>query len=134
MSKHPRLNLTVRYSEDFKLKVVREIESGRLRISDAVSLYDIGGGETVYRWIRAYGKNHLIRKFVRVSMKNETDKITSLEEKIRDLESALAAVTLQNICLQSHVQVLSEDLSEEEKKTLLSRLPKSVAKTQKKQV
>jgi flagellar biosynthesis chaperone FliJ len=48
--------------------------------------------------------------------------IKEKEERIRELESALSSVTLHNICLQSYIDVVDENISEEEKKTSLSRL------------
>jgi len=114
--------VTYRYSEAFKVKVVNEIESGRLTISQASRLYEIHGGNTIYIWLRKHGKNELIRKFVRIEMKDEKSQLKAKEERIRELESALSAVTLHNICLQSYVEVVNENLSAEEKKTLLSQL------------
>jgi len=81
--------LRLRYSEAFKLKVVEEIEKGKLAISEASRLYEIKGGNTIYKWIRKYGKNHLISKAVRIEMKNEKDILKKKEEKIRELEKAL---------------------------------------------
>jgi len=52
-----------RYSTAFKQKVVSEIESGQLSIGDARRLYDITGGETIQKWIRRFGKNHLLNKY-----------------------------------------------------------------------
>lgn len=114
--------VTYRYSEAFKVKVIKEIETGRLTISQACRLYEIHGGNTIYIWLRKYGKNELIRKFVRIEMKDEKSQLKAKEDRIRELESALSAVTLNNICLQSYVEVVNENLSEEEKKTLLSQL------------
>lgn len=114
--------ITIRYSDAFKVKVVAEIEKGRLTISEASRLYEITGSTTIYKWLKKYGKNDLIRKFVRIEMKDEKSQLKKREERIRELESALAAVTLQNICLQSYVDVVDENISEEEKKTSLSKL------------
>jgi transposase len=112
----------LRYSDAFKLKVVNEIERGRLTISQASRLYEIFGTNTLYQWLRKYGKNDLIKKVVRIEMKDEKSIIKEKEERIRELESALSSVTLHNICLQSYIDVVDENISEEEKKTSLSRL------------
>jgi transposase len=122
MAKQSISQLTIRYSEAFKLKVVQEIERGRLTISEATRLYEINGSTTIYKWIRKYGKNQIIRRYVRIEMKDEKSILKEKEERIRDLESALAAITLHNICLQSYVDVVNENISEAEKKTSLSRL------------
>lgn len=110
------------YSEAFRLKVVKEIETGKLTVAEASRLYEINGAETIYIWIRKYGKNELIRKSVRIEMKGEKDINKALKEKIRELEQALAAATIENICSRSHIEELESHLTEEEKKTLRSRL------------
>lgn len=111
-----------RYSESFKLKIVTEIEKGRLTISGAMRLYEISGGSTIYNWLNKYGKNHLINKIVRIEMKDEKSSLKKRDERIRELESALSSMVLHNICLQSYVDVVNENISEEEKKTSLSKL------------
>jgi len=51
----------VRYSEAFKLQVVSELETGKLGcIFEARKRYAIKGVGTVDRWVRKYGKNHLL--------------------------------------------------------------------------
>lgn len=118
--KLPATKLT--YSEAFRLKVVSEIERGKLTISEAARLYEINGNPTIYNWIRKYGKNELIRKSVRIEMKDEKDVNKALQEKIRELEQALSAVTVENICSRIYIEELESNLTEEEKKTLLSHL------------
>jgi transposase len=110
------------YSEAFRLKVVNEIESGKLTIAEASRLYEINGAVTIYNWIRKYGKNELIRKSVRIEMKGEKEINKALKEKIRELEQALASATVENICGRIHIEELESHLTEEEKKTLRSRL------------
>jgi len=55
-------------------------------------------------------------------MKDEKSILQEQKDRIKELESALASVTLHNICLQSYVEVVNENISEAEKKTSLSRL------------
>lgn len=112
----------LRYSDAFKLKVIKQIETGRLTITQASQLYEIHGATTLYRWLRQYGKNDLIRKVVRIETMDERSIIKKKEERIRELESALASVTLHNLCLQNYADVVNENISEEEKKTSLSKL------------
>lgn len=104
------------YSEAFRLKVVREIETGKLTISEAARLYEINGAETIYKWIRKYGKNELIRKCVRIEMKDEKDINKALQAKIRELEQALSAMTVENICNRILIEELESEMTEEEKK------------------
>ena len=81
----------VRYSEAFKLQVVSELETGKLScIFEARKRYAIKGVGTVDSWIRKYGKNHLLKKVVRVESTNERDQLSELKKKNRELESALS--------------------------------------------
>lgn len=96
------------YSEAFKQKVVKQIENGYLSVSQAKELYDIGGIQTIYRWIRELGKTELISKVVYVKMKDEKSKIKELEKQKRELESALAQAQLKIITLEATITVLSE--------------------------
>jgi transposase-like protein len=95
----------LRYSLAFQQKVVREIESGELNIEDARRLYDIRGCETIQKWIRKFGKNHLLSKVVRIEMKDEKDRVKELEKRIRQLESALADEHIKNAVLESLVEI-----------------------------
>jgi transposase len=97
-----------RYSQAFRQKVVSEIENGKLTISEAMRLYDIGGAETIPRWIRKLGKTQLLNKVIHIQMKDEPDKIKQLEKQKRELESALAQAQLKIITLESTVKVLEE--------------------------
>ena len=101
--------VSYKYSLAFKQKVVREIESGKIRsANEAQQIYDIRGHGTVQKWIRKLGKNELIGKVVRVEMKNEADKIKELKKKIKTLESALANERIKTIALESLMEVAEE--------------------------
>ena len=55
----------IKYSDNFKRKIVEEIESKGISIPKIQSKYGIKGGGTVYQWVRKYGKNDLIGKVIR---------------------------------------------------------------------
>jgi transposase len=95
----------IRYSESFKLHVVSEIESGNLTIERARRRYGIRGGWTVQKWLRRYGKNHLLGKVVRVERPEEKDRIKELEAKVRELESALAHSQVKLFAYESLIEV-----------------------------
>ena len=105
-----------RYSLAFKQKVISEIESGKLTIGEARKIYDIKSSETLYKWLRKFGKNHLINKVVRIEMKDEKDKIKELERQKQQLESALAQAHLKNLCLESLIECVEEHYQVDVKK------------------
>ena len=85
------METVVRYSEAFKLQVIREIESGKhVSCNAAREAYGISGVVTVQRWVRKYGKEHLTRKLMRVETKEERNELRKLKYRVRELEQALA--------------------------------------------
>ena len=117
-----------KYSSAFKLKVVNEIESGKLSVNQAMEIYDIGGGATISRWIKNLGKSHLLSKIVRIEMKDEKDKVKELKERVRQLEKLLANKELDSLMNEAFLELLAEDnevdLEEFKKKVDKERLKK----------
>ena len=116
------------YSTAFKLKVVEEIESGKFSITEAGKIYDIGGAQTISKWMVKFGKSHLLSKVVRVEMKDEKDKLKELQERVRKLEKLLADKELDNLMNEAFLEILAEDngidLEEFKKKADKERLTK----------
>ena len=82
---------TIRYSEAFKLQVLRELEAGKFpNRSQAAKAYGIRGSSMIGYWARQYGKNHLLGKVVRVETPKEVSELKQLRQRVRELEQALA--------------------------------------------
>ena len=85
----------VRYSEAFKLQVVREMEEGKHGSCFAAQeAYAIRGKGTVQRWALAYGREHLTRRVIRVETTEERNELRRLKARVRELEQALGDTTL----------------------------------------
>lgn len=123
----------IRYSESFKLHVVSEIESGDLTIEGARRRYGIKGGATVQKWLRRYGKNHLLGKVVRVERPEEKDRVKELEAKVRELESALAQSQVKLFAYESLIEVAEEHYDADFKKNFGARQSANASKSGKKQ-
>lgn len=79
------------YSEAVRLEVVRGLEKGRFEsVRAASAAYGIGGSATVERWVRQYGREHLLNKVVRVMKADEQSEAKQLKQRVRELERALA--------------------------------------------
>ena len=79
-----------RYSEAFKLQVVRELEEGKYGSCHAAAeAYGVGAMVTVQRWVRAYGKEQLLRKVIRVETPEERSELRKLKDRVKELERAL---------------------------------------------
>lgn len=79
----------IRYSEAFKMEVVRELESEGKSYSEMQRKYGIKGAETVQHWVREYG-NGSRGKIIRVERPKEINELKQLKARVRQLESALA--------------------------------------------
>ena len=101
--------VSIRYSTAFKLKVVEQIERGELTISEARRVYDIGGGQTIQKWLTKHGKSHLLSRVVRIEMKDEKDRIKQLEAEKKKLESALAQAHVKNLFLEEVISLANEE-------------------------
>lgn len=117
--------ISLHYSTAFKQKVISEIESGKLSISQARKLYGIGGGSIIQKWIKKFGKLHLLNKIVRVELKGEESKLAKLKElekQKKELESALAQAHLKILYYESLIEVTQEELGVDIKKNLNTKL------------
>jgi transposase-like protein len=89
MRKRVGQNHGIRYSEAFKLAVVREVEEQDLPFEQVRRKYGIRGNDTVLKWVRQYG-NGTRGKRIRVEKPEEINELRRLKERVRRLESALA--------------------------------------------
>src|ERR1035437_8495060 len=84
----------VRYSEAFKMEVVRELEDEGMTFAALAMKYGIKGKTTVSKWVRHYG-NGTRGKVIRVEKPGEINELKRLTERIRLLESALADANIE---------------------------------------
>jgi transposase-like protein len=89
MAKRVGENAGIRYSEAFKMSVVREVEEGDLPFEVVRRKYGIGGRVTVLKWVRKYG-NGSRGKRIRVERPEEIDELKRLRQRVRLLERSLA--------------------------------------------
>ena len=100
-----------RYSEAFKVEVVRALDEGRFDTIDAVSrAYGIRGGSTVREWVGKYGKDPQLRKVVRVEKPRETDERQKLRKEVKQLKGAVADLHLENKLGSAFLKIACERL------------------------
>lgn len=109
---------TLRYSISFKQKVVNEIEEEGLTFSEAGRRYKITGGQTLQKWVKIFGKNHLLNKVVRIEMKGEKDRVKELEVEVKKLKIALADAVLAKDALETLVEIVDAHYQTDVKKNL----------------
>jgi len=72
-----------RFEEALKIKIVEEIESGRLSISEAGREYG-AKKSAVKNWLEEYGRFKPKHNIVEVVMKSEQERISELEKALSD--------------------------------------------------
>ena len=83
-----RIRRQRKFSEDFKLKVVKEYETGKLSIGEMTKIYDIHA-QVIYRWIYKYSKYNK-QSIQVVEMKDsQAHKMKQMEARIKELEQAV---------------------------------------------
>ncbi len=101
----------IRYSEAFKRHVVKEIEEGKFNsLREAKQKYGIKGEVTINRWLKKYGKEHLLPRKVRIEMPDEQNTIKQLKKRIKQLEKALADAQVGEVINQAYFEVLCEQV------------------------
>jgi len=82
----------IRYSQAFKLEVVRELERDLVPIDQVRRKYGIGVG-SIQDWIAKYG-NGSRGRIIRVETPKEINGLKRLKERVKRLESVLADTNL----------------------------------------
>ncbi len=107
-----------RYSEVFKRQLVRDLERKRITRLEAIQKYGISGGSTITGWLRRYGSGKPVRsKRVSWQKSTETAKMLLLERQKRELEQALARLTVEKVALEALIEEAQAHLNIDLKKT-----------------
>ncbi len=126
-----RSRKTIRYSNCFKLQVVKELEEEGLSLSEIKRKYGIKGGSTVQNWVKKYGKNHLLNKIVRIETMNERDELKRLREENKRLKIAYAELSLNHKCSEAVIEMSDEMFGLDLKKKYEQELLKNSVKKKK---
>lgn len=113
------------YSENFRLKVLSEIESGRMTKKEVLQQYGIAS-PTLYRWIKKYRKFDLYNQRVRIETMDERDRIKDLEAENRKLKQIMADKDVKLLVSDAMLEVLRKQMgfkSVEELKKKYSESP-----------
>jgi len=108
------------FSNDFKQKRVRELESNLVSIADICKTYHVSR-TSVYRWIYKYSS--MAKKDVKqvVEAKSDTKKIQLLEERVKELERALGQKQMLIDIKDKMIEIAEETYEIDIKKKLASK-------------
>jgi len=92
------------FSEELKLKIVKQYEKGEVTISEIIKFYEVSG-TSIYNWIYKYS-NYQKKSIQVVEMsKSSTQKIKDLEFKIKDLERTVGVKQMNIDFLEKMIEI-----------------------------
>lgn len=109
------------FSEDFRIKRVRELENNLISISDICKTYHVSR-TSVYRWIYKYSVMAKREEKQVVESKSDTRKIQLLEERIKELERALGQKQMLLDIKDKIIEIAEQTYDIDIKKKLASKV------------
>ena len=107
MTKSSSIRPAIRYSEAFKMQIVRELETGQINIDQIRRKYGVGGCYTIRRWVKKHG-NGSVGKVIRVEQPQEINEREELKRRVRALEKALANANIDLVLEQAYTKIACE--------------------------
>lgn len=109
------------FSESFKLKILAELSSGKYTKRELSRLYNIGY-TTINDWVRKYKREDLMNQRITVQTMDELSRLKALQKEIKQLKELLIKKDLNELILDSYLEVAAKELgfknAEELKKKL----------------
>jgi len=113
--------VTRRYSEAFKLKILLELSSGKYSKRELGRIYGLCHS-TINEWIKKYDRKDLMNTRIMVENKDEISRLKELQKEIEQLKKLLIKKDLDKLVTDSYLEVAAENLGyknvEELKKNL----------------
>jgi transposase-like protein len=101
----------IRYSQGFKLQLVREVETGESCAWAVQRKYNIKGATTVMRWVRQFGSGKY-GKVMRVEKANEVNETARLRSELRGVKEALADAHMELALEKAFLAVACEQMDQ----------------------
>src|SRR5205085_10038910 len=107
MMKNRNIRAAIRYSEAFKIQIVRELETGSINMDQIRRKYAIGGCASIRGWAKKYG-NGSVGRVIRVEKPEEIDERRELKRRVQALEKALADASIDLAIERAYTQIACE--------------------------
>jgi transposase len=108
------------FSEEFKIKKVRELERNIVSVPDICKTYSVSR-TSVYRWIYKYSR--MAKKQVKqvVEAKSDTQKIKLLQEKVKEMERIIGQKQLLIDFQEKMIEIAESTYGVDIKKKFISK-------------
>jgi transposase-like protein len=113
-----------RFSESVKLQVLSELSEGKYTKRELSRMYNVGPS-TITDWIHKYGRSDLLNQRITIENMDELKRIHALQKEIAQLKDLLIKKDLDNIVIDSYLEVAAQQMgfknAEELKKKLATK-------------
>ena len=101
--------VTRRYSEGFKLKILAELSTGKYSKRELTRIYGLQSS-TVNQWIKKYDRTDLMNTRIMIENKDEITRLKELNKEIEQLKKLLLKKDLDQLVNDSYLEVAAEML------------------------
>jgi transposase-like protein len=108
------------FSEEFKKRIVKEIEKGQYTVLQASREFEVNL-QTVYNWLYRYSRYLQKNKVLIVEEQSEQRKRQELEQRIKDLEAALGRKQMEIDMLNKLIEIAGQEYNTDLKKNILKQ-------------
>ena len=102
-----KIRVAIRYSEAFKMQVVRELETGQINIDQIRRKYGVGANASIRGWVGKYGHG-IVGRVIRVEQPKEINEREQLKRRVRALEKALADANIDLALERAYTELACE--------------------------
>jgi len=103
-----------RFSETFKKKKVKDIELGKVKVSEICKAYEVSD-VAVYKWIDKFGSINKPERII-VESKSDTQKILALKKRIAELERLVGQKEIELTFKEKMIEIAEDKFGIEIKK------------------
>ena len=101
--------VTRRYSEGFKLKILAELSTGKYSKRQLCLIYGLRAS-TINGWINKYDRKELMNTRIMVENQDEISRIKALQKEIEQLKKLLLKKDLELLVNDSYLELMAEQL------------------------
>lgn len=104
------------FPEQLKKDIIRQIDFGSMRESEAIDLYGLGGRSQLKKWREKYSSEIISAPKIKHMPETELSEISAIEQQKRELEQALTEANLKIIGLETMIDVAEKEFNLEIRK------------------
>jgi len=105
------------FSEEFKKRIVKQIETGQFTVLEASREFEVNS-QSVYNWLYRYSRYLQKNKVLIVEEQSEQRKRLDLEQQIKDLQAALGRKQMEIDLLNKVIELAGQEYNTDLKKNI----------------